>query len=246
MRFYFKGFTSLLLSISFVGLAWSGVLLYLSPRGRVANWTGWTMMGLTKTQWAALHMNLSILVIIAAAVHLIFNWSMFWGYIKSKVGWGLNLKWEILAAATLMAVVSVGSVRDWPPFSEVMAWNLWIKDYWEPKAADAPAIHAEEFTLERLAANLGLAAEEVTKALQDEGLVVADTKASVSQIAQTNQTTPQAIHAAIRRRFPQAAYAPLGKRLGLGPDMQDHQPGMGLGKGRGMGKGLGKAAQSVD
>jgi hypothetical protein len=239
MRFYFKGFTSLVLAVAFVGLASSGVLLYFAPRGRVANWTGWTWLGLTKNDWTSLHTNLAILVIIAAIVHLISNWSVFWGYIKKKAGLGLNLKWEMVATAMLFGIVVAGAIRGWPPFSTVMAWNQRIKDTWEPGASDAPAPHAEEFTLERLAASMNLPAEEVAKAIEEEGFAVASTRFPIGQIAEANQVTPQAIHAAIRKRFPQANHAAPGQGMGRGQDTQDRQPGKGWGKGQGLGKGAG-------
>ncbi len=247
MRFHFKGFTSLLLSATFVGLAWSGVLLYFSPRGRVANWTGWTLMGLTKGQWVALHINLAILVIILAAIHLVFNWTMFWGYIKKKAASGLNLKWEMFATAILFTAVCAGSILAWPPFETVMAWNERIKDWWEPRASDAPAPHAEEFTLERLASGMNLPADDVAKALQDSGFAVSDPNARVGEIAAANGTTPQAIYAALRRQFPQAVQAIPGKGRGQGSDARVDQPGFGKGKGRGFGKGMGgKAGHAAD
>jgi hypothetical protein len=46
VKLQIKGFTSLLLAVAFLMLGFSGVILYLTPRGRVANWTGWTMLGL--------------------------------------------------------------------------------------------------------------------------------------------------------------------------------------------------------
>ncbi|MDI9444793.1 MAG: DUF4405 domain-containing protein, partial [Planctomycetota bacterium] len=49
-----KGFTSLFLTLTFGAVASSGAILYLTPRGRVANWTDWTMLGLSKDEWAAL------------------------------------------------------------------------------------------------------------------------------------------------------------------------------------------------
>ena len=48
MKFRTKGFVSLLLALTFLVASFSGVILYLTPRGRVANWTGWTMLGLDK------------------------------------------------------------------------------------------------------------------------------------------------------------------------------------------------------
>jgi len=49
--FNWRGFTSLLLAAGFLILAGSGLVLYASPRGRVANWTDWEVLGLTKHEW---------------------------------------------------------------------------------------------------------------------------------------------------------------------------------------------------
>ena len=43
-RFNWRGFFSLLLFGSFSLLAFSGIILYVTPKGRVANWTGWTLL----------------------------------------------------------------------------------------------------------------------------------------------------------------------------------------------------------
>jgi len=225
MRFQAKAFASLLLSLAFLGLSFSGVLLFFTPRGRVANWTGWTMLGLNKQGWAAVHVNLGILAVIVAAVHLIFNWSMFWGYIKKKTSFALNLKLEIIAAALIAAVVLAGAVYEVPPFSAVMALNQQIKDSWEGEASDSPAPHAEEFSLERLAVSLHLSVSQVVEALREEGFTVADATATVGQVAEANGVTPRDLHAALTKRFPEAS------RGG---------PGKGQGPGRGMGEGMGK------
>jgi hypothetical protein len=84
MKFKTKGFISLLLACCFTVAAFSGVILYMTPRGRVANWGGWTMLGLGKHEWSALHMNACALVLVIAAWHLVMNWRVFWSYIKRR------------------------------------------------------------------------------------------------------------------------------------------------------------------
>ena len=76
-RFSTKGFTSLLLTCCFLVMTVSGVILFLTPRGRDARWTDWTLFGLDKEEWGALHINNSILLLVVVAVHLVLNWSMF-------------------------------------------------------------------------------------------------------------------------------------------------------------------------
>jgi len=233
MRFQTKGFTSLLLTLTFVALAFSGVILYVTPRGRVANWTGWTLLGLEKGQWQSVHTNIAILFVLAAVLHLILNWSMLWGYIKKKGVFAVNMKLEMLLAALVAGVVLAGSVLGWPPFSSVMALNYQIKDYWEQEPVTSPAPHAEEFTLERLAGQMGLTTDQVIEALQAEGIQVEGPEATVDQVATENGMTPAEVHAAIRKHIPEARGAGHGPGRG---------GGQGKGQGRGMGRGMGRGA----
>ena len=179
----------------------------------------------------SVHINIALLFLVVATIHLILNWTMFWGYIKKRTSLGLNMKMEMAIAAVVAGVVLAGAIYEVPPFSTVMALNRQIKDSWEGRASDAPAPHAEEFTLERVAANMNLSATEVATALQEDGFVVPSASATVGRIAEANGVTPQEIYSAVTRRFPQANHGGPGK-------------GMGRGMGKGMGGGCGKRLQS--
>jgi hypothetical protein len=233
MKFQIKGFTSLLLTAVFLILGLSGIILYLTPRGRVANWTGWTMLGLEKQGWQAVHINIAILFLIVAGLHLYLNWSIFWCYIKKQRSLSLNIKLETLMALLLAGVVLAGAITGIPPFSTVVDLNYQIKDYWERWALEAPAPHAEELSLNQFADNMGLSASNVTKALQEEGIVVADTSATIRQVAEANGLTPADVYAAIKKHYPESDQR--GKGQGKGRGM-----GQGQGRGRGMGKGMGR------
>lgn len=65
--------TSVLIAASFLVLVLSGVLLFVSPPGRIANWTNWTILGLRKHDWIGLHIWFSVLFLLVAIVHLVFN-----------------------------------------------------------------------------------------------------------------------------------------------------------------------------
>ncbi|MEN6493055.1 MAG: DUF4405 domain-containing protein [Thermoguttaceae bacterium] len=227
MRFQTKGFTSLLLTLAFLALSFSGVLLYVTPRGRMANWTGWTLLGLEKGQWQSVHTNIAILFMLVAVLHIAFNWSMLWCYIKKRGSLALNMKWELLVAVVVAAVVLVGSILEWPPFRSVMIFNDQIKDYWEREPTTAPAPHAEELTLDRLASQMGLSTERVLEALGTEGIAATGPGVTVSRVATENGLTPAEIHAAIKKHFPEAQEA-------------GHGPGRGYGRGRGQGRGMGR------
>ena len=130
-RFSTRGFTSLLLTLVLLVMGLSGVMLYLTPRGRVAHWTDWTLLGLGKEGWGALHMNASLLFLLGAVLHLAINWSTFFRYLKKKTVAGLHMKKELALAVVIAGVAVAGTLYEVPPFSSVVALNEDIKNYWE-------------------------------------------------------------------------------------------------------------------
>ena len=71
-----KGLASLTLACTFVVVAVSGTALFFTPRGRTANWTGWTLGGLTKQQWEAVHLNACVFMLAIVGLHLFYNWRL--------------------------------------------------------------------------------------------------------------------------------------------------------------------------
>jgi uncharacterized membrane protein YgcG len=228
-RFSTRGFTSLLLTLSMLAMCIAGVMLYLTPRGRVANWTDWTLLGLEKEQWASLHMNASLLFMIVAGLHLVLNWSVFFSYLKKKTVAGLHLKKELILASLIATVCIVGTITDLPPFDAVAALNHDIKDYWDQRTARAPVPHAEDLTLAEFATQVNLPVSELTSALGKEGFDAADVRLTVGELGRRKGVAPSAVLAAIQKHHPQA-----GATTGGGPG-----PGRGQGFGQGFGQGRG-------
>jgi hypothetical protein len=225
-RFSARGFASLLLALSLLAVSVSGVLLYVTPRGRVANWTDWTLFGLGKEQWTSLHVNGSILFLLAAALHLVVNWSILSGYVKKKAVAGLHMKRKLALATAIALVCIAGTILNLPPFSSVLALNHDIKDYWEQRTARAPVPHAEELTLEELAAQVNLPADDLTEALHKEGFDAADIHLTVAELGRQKGVAPSAVFAAVQKHHPEA-----GVMTGRGP---------GWGRGQGFGQRRGR------
>ena len=79
-RFQWRALTSVLMTLGFMMLALSGIMLFLAPPGRVANWTNWTLLGLRKSAWGGLHIWFGTLFLVLTAVHVFFNWRPLLGY----------------------------------------------------------------------------------------------------------------------------------------------------------------------
>jgi len=211
MKFRTRGFTTLLLTMASLVLGVSGIILYFTPKGRVALWTNWTLLGLTKDEWQAVHINIAILFLVASGFHLYFNWTLFWSYVKAKAAWALNLKKEMAVAALVTAVVAGGTVICIPPFSTIIDLNTQMEAYWERNAPRAPAPHAEEFSLQRLAGTIGLSVEEVLDSLQSEGFDAREPSTSVRQVAEQHGVAPSDVFSAITKHHPE-----VEKRRGRG------------------------------
>lgn len=99
--FQWRAFISTLTGLSFVAMCITGIILFVVPPGRVANWTGWTLYGLTKAQWQALHIWFSVLFMLAAIVHIVYNWQCLLRYCQSKVTKAFTLRRVEPVAAAL-------------------------------------------------------------------------------------------------------------------------------------------------
>ena len=216
-RFSTRAFTSLLLTCTFVVLGLSGVMLYLSPRGRVANWTDWTLAGLGKEEWSALHVNSCLLFLLVTVLHLVLNWRPFWGYIKKRASFGINRKGELALALALAVGIVAGTLYGVPPFSTIVAWQHEIKDYWEFRSAPAPVPHSEELTLAQFAGQIKLSTEEVSEALRREGYEFEDPTITMAQLADRRGVAPSDVFADVQKHFPSAAaFAGRGQGRGSG------------------------------
>ena len=222
-----RAFVSLTLAVGFLITMFAGLILYLTPHGRVANWTGWSVLGLGKEQWGEVHMTGSALFVSMAVVHLIYNWKPLLAYLRRKAKEGPGMRWEPVAALAVGLLFLTGTVQEWPPFHSVVTVNTSVKGYWEARAAQAPRPHAEELTIAAYAEEIGMRPEGVMRRLNEAGIQVDDSSEKLRSVADRHGLAPSDLHAAI------------GVGHGTG-DGQGRGMGTGNGQGRGMGEGHGE------
>jgi len=186
--FNWRGMMSLLAAVSFVVMTVTGIVLYLSPQGRVAHWVDWRVAGLDKEQWGAVHTTSSLLFVIAAAVHLYFNWRVFLHYIR--VASRFNLKREMAATLLVTAVVIAGTVWEVPPFSTIMAGGERMKAYWDARSYQAPYPHAEAATLAEFSEQTGIDLEQFKTRLSGMGVDVSDPEMTIGSAAKQLDLSP--------------------------------------------------------
>jgi len=197
-KFHWKVFVSFYVVFSFVALALSGIVLYVAPPGRIANWSVWRMVLLSKAQWQAVHTVVALLFLVAAGFHIYFNWKVLVAYLKSKLHEGLRMKRELATAAAAAVVLLTVTIAGVPPFSTVMDVGEGIKNSWSTAASEPPVPHAELLTIEKLADTVKIPTEKVVATLEKHGVKMAQPGMTVQQIADQNSLTPQQVYQRIQ------------------------------------------------
>jgi Domain of unknown function (DUF4405) len=114
--FRIRRFVSLLVTVGFVVMLLSGVILFLTPKGWVARETDWRLLGLDKDGWIALHLTSTVLFLVSALLHVFFNWGPLVRYLRERSTHRFRLSLELVAAVLVGALFVVGTLADLPPF----------------------------------------------------------------------------------------------------------------------------------
>lgn len=192
--FRWKAFISLYIGISFLVLGVSGLVLYVAPPGRIANWSVWRLVLLSKAQWQAVHTIFALVFIVAASVHLYFNWKVLMAYLRVKLTEGVHMKREVGAALVvglLLLTLTIGGV---PPFSSVMDAGDTLKNAWAGPTKEPPIPHAEDLTVQKLAETAKMQVAQAQENLQKHGVAVARADMTVKEIAASNKITPEQVY----------------------------------------------------
>jgi hypothetical protein len=196
-----KVLISLLLTLSFLSASLSGILLYFSPRGRIANWTDWSILGLTKEGWTDIHITAVALMLVTGLLHLFWiNWKVFLTYLSKATSGPLRYPRELILSVLLFVLISVGTLVPIPGVDALLVVRDSILDSFEVEKNLPPVAHAEELTLRQAAADLyEKQIDDILQRLDDLGWP-AEADQTLDEIAERHGTTPQIIHEELLRQ----------------------------------------------
>jgi len=213
--FYWRAFVTFYVILSFAVIAVSGVVLYVSPPGRVANWSEWTLGLLTKATWQAVHTIFAFLFVLAVAFHVYFNWRVILNYLTRKLSEGIRRRRELALASALGLLVFVLTLTGSAPFETAMTVGETLKNSWATPATEPPVPHAELWTLSQLAENAKIPLDNVLANLKEAGIEPAGTGVTLANLAAELKKTPQEVYRAALRDAKPAAM-PLAEGGGYG------------------------------
>ncbi len=190
-KFNFRALISLTLLWMFLTLLVSGVVLFISPPGRIAHWTDWALLGLTKEQWQAVHTLASLVFVVGGIFHLLdLNRRAIWNYLKRSRRPDSPFRMSLLFSVILSALVLAGTVAGLPPFSMVIGLGEWATESWETPQSSPPTPHAEEWTMRQAVERLGIDPESARSALETAGFTPKGPDQTLREMADENGTTP--------------------------------------------------------
>jgi hypothetical protein len=194
-KFNFRAWTSLILVWTFVLLMISGTVLFVSPAGRISNWTNWRLGALTKAQWQSIHTLTAIAFLVGGLFHLLkFNWKVFWAYARKKGDRGWQYRKEMVASIALVVVVMTGTIIGIPPFSSVMTAGETVKNSWSTPDNEPPVPHLELLTLRQVSERLQVPPDVLLPRLSQRGFVLTGIEQSLADVAKRNGRSPQEVY----------------------------------------------------
>ena len=216
-KFKFKVFTSFVLFIAFIVTVISGAILFISPPGRVANWSAWEVMGLSKHEWSAFHTVFVTIFLVAGIFHLFyFNWKLFWSYIKQKSNRGLQFKWEFWSALVLSAIFLAGTAAKLPPIIGIVDLSEYITNSWENNEERPPVAHAEMLTLKEYSQTIQQPLDKVTAKLKEKGITPTGAEQTIEDLAGNNDISPSNVNSMLKEEFGGQSFSGTGGGSGYG------------------------------
>lgn len=126
----FRKIISFVMLYSFIIMVLSGIMLFISPFGRLAMMIRWEMLGLDKMQWQALHLIFMLIFTLAGLLHIFYNYKAIKNYLKSK-----SKKIVVFTSANVAAIAITGvlfyvTIQHMEPFESFVKMNKSFNDYW--------------------------------------------------------------------------------------------------------------------
>jgi hypothetical protein len=171
-KFNTRGFTSLLLSVSFLVVLVTGLVLWLAHSPQT--------FGIGKGAWKHTHIFVSLLMAAATILHFVLNWSVYRSYLLQRATGRLNQKWELALAVVIVGlVISTASLDGHGDLTQRLG----------------------AMNLPQIARMSGQPVDQIVSLLKKEGIHVHDLTDSLAAIAKHNERPPQAVCAIIQRQM---------------------------------------------
>ena len=195
-----KKITSLTMLLSMLVMTFTGILLFITPPGRVANWSNWEILGLTKELIAQIHTTFMVLFIIMTILHIFYNLRPMISYMKNSARQFVLFTKEMIIASILTIIFLFGTIYEISPFSNFLNFGDDIKNSWEKSSGTAPYSHAELSSLNSFTKKMSFDLTASKEILVKNNIIFQEEQ-SLSQIAKENDISPSFIYELLKKNL---------------------------------------------
>lgn len=210
-----KKVTSLTMMLTMIMMTYTGIVLFITPPGRIAHWAQWKLLGMTKEQYGAVHSTLMVLFIVATILHVYYNWKPLTSYMKNKAKQMVVFTKEMVVAVLLTAIFMTGALYEFSPFSNFLNFGSDVKESWEKEYGTPPYSHAELSSLAEFLQKLNYDLAQSEKILHQHGIEYT-LQQSLEDIAKENGTSPQKVYKILRKKLEKSGDSQNKLLSGLG------------------------------
>lgn len=219
---------------SFIYLTFSGVVMYITPPGRIAYWADWSIFGMDKTMYNQTHTTMSMLFIAVMVLHIWLNWKPLFSYMKNRAGKVVVFTRETVFGLLLSVVFIVGTLTLTPPFGTVVNSLDSVKEGYEESLGNPPYPHAELTTLSAFIKRMKFDENQAVEVLQN-AKIRFTMEQNLKTVAEYNNTDPAHIYEILKpTRKEGAEDEPIQMYDGVqnGVDMSKYESMTGSGMGK--------------
>lgn len=189
-----RRFTSLCITFAFLVMGYTGIMLFIVPQGKIAYWTNWELLGLSKDQYGALHVTFMVLFLVGMVLHLYLNWAPLVSYLKNKKREFSLFTKEFILAFVFTIIFILGTLYQVTPFKTFLDFEASVKESWVTDKTIPPYGHAELSSLKALCKKSYIDLDKAIKTLKKNGIVGIKANKKVASIAQENNLAPYEIY----------------------------------------------------
>ncbi len=190
--------TSLTLAIAGLIELITSVVLYILPAGRVAFWSNYQLLGLSKTEWGNIHITVGVLFVVMGAIHIYFNWRPITAYIKNSAKEFTIFTKSFNIALLLSLYVSIGTLYSLPPMNYIISLGEYFTTAANEKYGEPPYGHAELSSLKMFCRRMNIDLGKSLELLKQAGVAVKGAGQSIAEISKDNKRTPQQLYNIIK------------------------------------------------
>lgn len=206
-KFNTRKFVNYATLFSFVILAGTGLILYVTPHGSYSRWTSWTFLLMSKDHLEGIHSIFSFVFILFIIWHLIYHTRTFITYFRNSLSrQKKGRSRELVVSVLLILVVFLGSYFFLPPFNSVIRWGESLKRSWEKDVTPPPIADFESYSLSYIAEQVyTVPVERLIEILGTHSLTGLDPDSTIQEVSDRYHISPKDIYVLLKTELTSSA-----------------------------------------